>query len=131
VCSSDLELRALRDRILKRLQEAGSQPPEAAELIQEFKTDKGNLEKILRLLVRQGALVRVGEGLFYPVPTLKEIERKLVEYLQKGVTVEVPKFKELFGITRKWAIPLLEYFDANRVTLRVGNARKLYPKKDK
>jgi len=125
------ELRALRDRILKRLREAGPQPPEMAELIQEFKTDKGNLEKILRLLVRQGALVRVGEGLFYPVPTLKEIERKLVEYLQKGVTVEVPKFKELFGITRKWAIPLLEYFDANRVTLRVGNARKLYPKKDK
>jgi len=125
------ELQGWRDRILKRLREAGPQPPEMAELIQEFKTDKGNLEKILRLLVRQGILVRVGEGLFYPAPTLKEIERKLVDYLRPGVQVEVPKFKELFGITRKWAIPLLEYFDANRVTLRVGNARKLYPKKDK
>jgi selenocysteine-specific elongation factor len=59
---------------------------------------------------------------------LREVETKLVEYLQRESSIEVPKFKEIFGITRKWAIPLLEYFDTNRLTLRVGNIRKLYPK---
>jgi len=118
----------LRERFLGRLREAGAHPPELSEIIREVSSDQQVLDKLVRLLVRQGELVRVRDGLYYPADTFREIQEKLVAYLQDGNTVEVGKFKEIFGITRKWAIPLLEYFDASRVTLRVGNVRKLYPK---
>lgn len=118
----------LRDRFFRRLKEGGAHPPEMPELLKEFAPQKDTLEKLIRLSVRQGELVRIREGLYYPSDTFREIQEKLVCYLKEGNTVEVGKFKEIFGITRKWAIPLLEYFDANRITLRVGNARRLYPK---
>ena len=80
-------------------------------------------ERMVKLLVRRNRLVRVDTLLFHAeaLESLKEDVRAL-----KGTApakVDVAAFKERYGITRKYAIPLLEYLDRERVTRRVGDSR--------
>ena len=86
----------------------------------------GNKEfdKTLEGLVKSGAVLRAKELHFDPgaVAALRE---KLVAYLEKRREITVPEFKELTGLSRKYIIPLLEYFDLAKVTLRVGDKRVL------
>jgi len=75
-------------------------------------------------LARAGEIVRVKELLFDGA-ALRRIQEKLVAFLAKRGEVTVPEFKEMTGLSRKYIIPLLEHFDAQKVTLRVGDKRVL------
>ena len=81
-------------------------------------------DKTLDGLVKSGAVLRVKELHFDPgaVGALKD---KLVAHLERHGEITVPGFKELTGLSRKYVIPLLEYFDLSKVTLRVGEKRVL------
>jgi selenocysteine-specific elongation factor len=65
----------------------------------------------------------VGEGLLVHADHLADLKRQVRERWPPGSKVEVPAFKELFGLSRKHAIPLLEYLDREKVTRRAGNDR--------
>ncbi len=81
--------------------------------------------KILQLLIDSGALVRVSGEMFFHRSALDDLTRKLREHAARKSdrSIDVPAFKELAGISRKYAIPLLEYFDRQRVTRREGDRR--------
>lgn len=86
--------------------------------------------KILQLLIDDGTLVRVQGETFFHAPAIARLKTVLREYAaqhEPDRLIDVPKFKELAGISRKYAIPLLEYFDRERVTVRAGDKRIVLP----
>jgi selenocysteine-specific elongation factor len=82
------------------------------------------LAPVLELLVRGGSLVRVKDLLFHK-PSVDALGTRLVAHLQMHGQIDAQGWKELVGASRKFSIPLAEHFDAERVTLRVGDSRKL------
>jgi selenocysteine-specific elongation factor len=75
--------------------------------------------------VNQGKLVKVKEDLYFHADTMAGLKADLVQFLKKNGEISVLQFKDLTNTSRKFTIPLLEYFDTNRVTVRVGEARRL------
>ena len=108
-------------RIERVFQEAGFAVPSVAEVLSGAGIDPVRARTLLDLLVRQGTLVRISQDLVYH----KEALAKLRDVLsaRKGQSFTVPEFKEWTGISRKYAIPLLEYFDRERVTRRLADKR--------
>jgi len=88
--------------------------------------DAKRAQKIVNILVREGVLVKVTEDLLFHRAALERLAELLRSYKkQKGERIAVPAFKELTGVTRKYAIPLLEHFDRTGLTVRVDNRRTL------
>jgi len=81
-------------------------------------------EKLLQILLREKNLVRVTAELIFHRDALAQLRQRLSAFKKaKGERISVPVFKELTGVTRKYAIPLLEYLDRERVTRRAGDER--------
>jgi selenocysteine-specific elongation factor len=99
-------------------------PLDPAAVVQTIGTTRPVVDRVIALLLRDKTLVKVETLLFHrtALETLKDDVRRMK---REGVTtrVDVASFKERFGVTRKYAIPLLEYLDRERVTRRVGDAR--------
>ena len=104
---------------------AGYKPAALSEVAQTNRKDLKLLERIERLLVQEGKLVRVSEGMVFHRESLEGLKAAIRKKKTKGDSVDVAFFKELTGCTRKHAIPLLEWLDRERVTRRVGKDRVL------
>jgi selenocysteine-specific elongation factor len=75
------------------------------------------------LLTREKKLIKVSETLFFHADSIEQVKSKLREYKKQKDRIDVPTFKQLADVTRKYAIPLLEYLDRERVTRRSGQVR--------
>jgi selenocysteine-specific elongation factor len=115
-----------RDTIVRLYLEAGLSPPDAASVRASVGADSATVDRIVNLLVRQRVLVKV-ETLLFHVERLESLKSEIRALKTTGneARIDVASFKERYGITRKFAIPLLEYLDRERVTRRVGEARVL------
>ncbi len=118
------ELRPLADKILQIYHRAALGPPLDNTLAGQLGADGQMVTDALKLLVDEGSLIKVTRLYFAP-RHLDDLKRRLVELLQELGQINPTQFKELVGQSRKFTIPLAEYFDAQKVTLRVGDARKL------
>lgn len=101
--------------------EAGLQTPATSEIIKAIPQRPKVIEGVIAYLVKQGALVRLADGVYLHRDVVAAAREKLAT--KKGETIDVGQFKDLFGISRKVAIPLLEYFDREGATKRQGDAR--------
>ncbi len=119
----------MRRRILEALEEKGTMPPTVKDLEEKTGCAETRLRTLLEYLAEQNELIKVGEDLFYTVPVLKDLESRLVRHLEEKGEIQAGDFKTLSQTTRKYTIPLLEYFDRIRLTLRVGDRRVLREKK--
>lgn len=115
--------RELADRIDRAYVEGGLEPPELAEAIGN--AQMASARKIVDLLIARGSLVRIQDGKLFHARALEALVDKLAAYAKESRTIDVAGFKALAGVTRKHAIPLLEHFDAQRITRRVGNNREI------
>ena len=80
------------------------------------------------VLIRQGKLIHVKGPLYFATSEIQLLQEKLIAFLRKQDEITTLEFKEMTGVSRKYAIPLAEYFDAKKITLRAGNAgRRLRP----
>jgi selenocysteine-specific elongation factor len=107
---------------------AGLQVPALYNVLAGLKLDKARAQKIVTLLLRDKVLVKVSEELVFHQSALAELRKQLAAYKTRSTVagvakIDVGKFKELMGVSRKYAIPLLEYLDRERVTRRVGDER--------
>ena len=105
--------------------QGGLTPPTLKEAAAAVRAEGNRLQDILKLLVSQGKLVKVKEDLYFHAQVMVELKEKLTAYLKEHGEISVPQFKDLTQTSRKFTIPLLEYFDANRITVRVGENRRL------
>jgi selenocysteine-specific elongation factor len=121
------EEEAARRAIEQAYRAAGLKPPEPEAIAAEHAIDPATLERIVKLLVRQRVLVRL-ESLLFHEEALARLRQEMAAI--KGadgpaVRLDVAAFKARLGVTRKYAIPLLEYLDRERITRRVGEGRVL------
>ncbi|MGA8808009.1 MAG: selenocysteine-specific translation elongation factor [Thermoanaerobaculia bacterium] len=109
--------------IESRFAEAGLAPPPVSELINERTQKARVIEGVIGFLVKQGTLVRLAEGIYVHRDALAAARERISE--RRGDLIDVGHFKEYFGLSRKIAIPLLEWMDREGVTKRVGDSRKV------
>ncbi len=113
-----------KGEIEKAFAEAGLAVPSVKEVLARLSVEAKRAEKLLQILLREKSLVRVSPELIFHRDALAHLKEQLVTYKKaKGERISVPIFKDLTGITRKYAIPLLEYLDRERVTRRAGDER--------
>jgi len=118
----DDEARA-RAQIEEAFAKAGLKVPTVKEILAKLPVEAKRAQKILQLLLREKILVKVSEDLLFHQSAMTRLRELLAEQKKKGNQISVPAFKELTGVTRKYAIPLLEYLDREKVTRRVGDLR--------
>jgi selenocysteine-specific elongation factor len=121
----------VKDKILKTYLKAGLEPPSFKALAKSLDADAKRSREVLMHLVNQGIITKVKEDLFFHTEAIKRLKLKLTEFLEAQGEITTPQFKEMAGVSRKYLIPLAEYFDATNVTLRVGDVRKLRNIKEK
>ncbi len=120
----DPEEARAKEEIEKAFAIAGLAVPSVKEVLSKLPVEARRAEKILQILLRDKILVRVTPELIFHRDTLAQLRDRLSIFKKtKGERISVPVFKELTGITRKYAIPLLEYLDRERVTRRAGDER--------
>ena len=102
---------------------AGLKVPSLKEVLAGLKVDKVRAQKIVTLLLRDRVLIKISEELVFHQNALNELRQKLAALKATSPKIDVARFKELTGVSRKYAIPLLEYLDRERVTRRVGDER--------
>jgi selenocysteine-specific elongation factor len=113
-----------KGEIEKAFVEAGLAVPSVKEVLAKLSVEAKRAEKLLQILLREKNLVRVSPELIFHRDALANLKERLAAYKKaKGERISVPVFKDLTGITRKYAIPLLEYLDRERVTRRAGDQR--------
>lgn len=112
-------------RIEEAFATTGLKVPALQEVLAGLKIDKARAQKIVTLLLREKALVKVSEELIFHRTALQQLRRQIADHKKKAPRIDVGQFKELTGVSRKYAIPLLEYLDRQRVTRRVGDTREI------
>jgi selenocysteine-specific elongation factor len=118
------DLAPLAERALALFRAAGLQPPRPVEAAASLGVDARALQPVLDMLVRGGSLVRVKDLVFF-APAVDELREKLRAHLQARREITPQEWKELVGASRKFTIPLAEHFDAEKLTMRVGEVRRL------
>ncbi len=116
---------ALKDRVADVLAKGGLTPPWLNELPAAAGASAGDVQAVLKLLLAEGRVVRVSSELWFDAGVVAALREKLVAFLRARREITTQEFKDLVGATRKHVIPLAEYFDREKVTLRVGDKRLL------
>jgi selenocysteine-specific elongation factor len=112
------------EQIERTFAKAGLAVPSVNEVLGQLSVEAKRAAKLLQMLLRGKKLERVSPELIVHAKALLEVRQKLADHKKaKGERISVPAFKELAGISRKYAIPLLEYLDRERVTRRAGDER--------
>ncbi len=110
-------------QIERAFAEAGLKVPLLLEVLASLPVDKVRAQKIVTLLLRDRVLVKLADGLVFHHSALEALRKQIAAQKAKTPKLNVSNFKDLLGVTRKYAIPLLEYLDRERVTRRVGDER--------
>jgi selenocysteine-specific elongation factor len=129
LASHAIRLSPEQERVVKGLEadfrRAGAAPPSPEEALARHGVKGNEKHDLFQVLVADRTLLRVKESLFFHADALRSVQEQLVALLRTKKEIGPADFKDLFGVSRKFAIPLMEYFDAQRVTVRVGERRVL------
>ncbi len=112
-----------KQTIDRAFREAGLTVPPVKEVLPRVGIELARAQSVLQILLREKALRKITEDLLFHDSALSELRRRLIEHKKKKNTITVGEFKDLAGVSRKYAIPLLEYLDRERVTQRRGDER--------
>jgi selenocysteine-specific elongation factor len=102
---------------------AGLKVPSLKEVLASLKVDRVRAQKIVTLLLRDKILIKISEDLVFHQGALLDLRQKIAALKTTAPKIDVARFKDMTGVSRKYAIPLLEYLDRERVTRRVGDER--------
>jgi len=114
----------LAERVAEKFRAGALSPPRPAEVVAALGVEAGAVKEAIDLLVRAGRLTKV-QDLYFDKAALSALRERLIAFLVEKGQISAQEWKELVGATRKFTIPLAEHFDAEKVTLRVGEVRKL------
>jgi selenocysteine-specific elongation factor len=102
---------------------AGLKVPSLKEVLAGLKVDRVRAQKIVTLLLRDKSLIKISDELVFHQSALMDLRQKIAALKVSASKIDVARFKDMTGVSRKYAIPLLEYLDRERVTRRVGDER--------
>jgi selenocysteine-specific elongation factor len=113
------------ERIKKILGEEPMAPPDLKEIEKQLGVNRNKLNEVIRLLERDRSVVRVAPDLYYLSNSVDQVRAVLKKFLLEKGEITAASFRDLIGSSRKYTIPLLEYFDREGVTIRIGDVRRL------
>jgi selenocysteine-specific elongation factor len=122
------ELEDLRQSISEMYRNAGLTPPSLKEVLEKFTAQKSRVGSVLNVMFKDGSLIKVNEDLYFDQTTLARLREDYKDLLMKDGKATPVSFKALTGLSRKYIIPLLEYFDMTKLTVRSGEHRILREK---
>jgi len=122
------DLDSLRKDVSKIYKEACLTPPSLNDVLTNFKEQKAKAQSIINLMLKDGDLIKINEDLCFWSEALNRLRSDYKAMLIKDGKATPATFKDLTGLSRKYIIPLMEYFDMNKLTVRVGDHRVLREK---
>ena len=117
------EQEELRSQIEQIYLKEGLEPPYFKDLGQSIR--EGGGMDLLEIMVKDGTLIKVKEDLFFHKKVIEELRKRLVDFVKNRGEITTPELKNLTGVSRKYTIPLIEYFDKMQLTVRIGDKRIL------
>jgi selenocysteine-specific elongation factor len=112
-------------RIRTLLEQTPMMPPDVKQIERDLGVAPAKLGEVLRVLERERTIVRVAPDLYFLAASIDRVKADLRQHLSERSEITPATFRDLFGTTRKYAIPLLEYLDREGITIRVGDSRRL------
>ncbi|MBN2466959.1 MAG: selenocysteine-specific translation elongation factor [Deltaproteobacteria bacterium] len=119
----------LKAEITSLLTTHGLTPPTFRDLVTNCKVSPGEVKNLLELMSKEKTVTKINEDLFFAQSHIAELTKKVVQHLKVCKELTPASFKEMTGISRKYLIPLLEYFDKEKITIRIGDKRILRERK--
>jgi len=116
--------KSLMERIKKLLGEQPLAPPELKEIEKQLGVNRAKLAEVIRLLERDGSVVRVATELYFLSSCVDRVRNILNQYLSEKGEITAASFRDCLGSSRKYTIALLEYFDREGTTMRIGDIRR-------
>ena len=116
----------IRRELEKTYIKSGLQPPYFQEIKEKFPGNTG--AEVLEVMVKEGDILKVKEDLYFHRKAIDGLKSELIAFLKNNGEITTPQFKEMTGASRKYTIPVIEYFDRTQVTVRVGDTRVLRKK---
>lgn len=123
--SLDAGAAAMLDVLRSKLKNGGIAPPFAREILEENGWDPKKLQAMLNHLCERGEALKIQDGVYYDKNEFTKMTDKIREWFRDNPELDIGDFKTLLGISRKYAIPVLEYLDSIRLTIRIGDRRRL------
>ena len=117
--------REVAERLLAEARDGGLEPPTPREWAERVGLAPERLRELLAHLEREGALVRAPGDIWFDPGAVAGLRERVVAHLREHGSLDTPTYKALIGTTRRYAVPLMELFDGERLTLRAGEARVL------
>jgi selenocysteine-specific elongation factor len=116
----------LEREIVEWYREKGLTTPTFKETMARFSEYPESLVKeVLQLLLREGTLLKISETLYFSKEKFDPLVESVVQAIERDGEIDAPRFKALTGLTRKFSIPILEYLDRIKITMRIGDKRVL------
>jgi selenocysteine-specific elongation factor len=116
----------LRNQIEQIYLKEGLEPPYFNNLDQNI-IQKGGKD-LVEIMVKDGTLIKVKEDLYFHKKPIEELKQRLVDFIKEKGEITTPELKQVTGVSRKYTIPLIEYFDKTQLTVRIGDKRILRKK---
>ncbi|MBF0515809.1 MAG: selenocysteine-specific translation elongation factor [Nitrospirae bacterium] len=115
----------IKGKIIGALRAAEFQPPSKEDLAAATSTKDKQADDILRLLAKEGLIVRINDSLYLDKGTYDKMIGVVAEFSKSKKEITVSEFREILGTTRRYALPFLEHLDGRKITMRVGDKRKI------
>jgi len=115
----------LKTDLLQTYEQAGMQPPNLNTVLEDLHVSKKDALAVMALLIEEGKIVKINDSLYFSSQAIADIKDMIARHFTTNDSLSPTDFKELTGLSRKFSIPLLEYMDRQKFTMRVGDVRKL------
>jgi len=116
---------AVKEKIKAIYQDSGLTPPFFRTVCEDLNLDKKTANDVLHMLVDEKSIIKTKDDLYFDAKEIGKLEQKLISFLKEKESISTPDFKDMIGVSRKYIIPLIEYFDSTNLTIRVGDTRQL------
>ncbi|MBF0203775.1 MAG: selenocysteine-specific translation elongation factor [Desulfamplus sp.] len=123
-----VDLQDAKEKIATIYKQTGLTPPFFRDVCGELDVDQKTGRDVLQMLIDEKEVIKTKDDLYFDVNAITNLEKELVDFLLKEGEITTPQFKEMTQISRKYVIPLIEYFDSVNLTIRVGDTRQLRKK---
>jgi len=115
----------LENKIIEQLKKNEFQPPFKNELAQNLNIPESKLSDILKIIAKSGKIIRINDSLYLVKESYEKMLTLLKDFFAKKSEMTVSEFRTMLNTTRKYALPYLEHLDSSKITIRVGEVRKL------
>ncbi|OQY01090.1 MAG: selenocysteine-specific translation elongation factor [Desulfobacteraceae bacterium 4572_130] len=123
-----IDQKEIKKKISLIYKNAGLKPPFFRTICKDITLDEKNGKDVLYMLIDEKIIIKTKDDLYFNFKAVAKLEKTLVSFLQKAKEITTPQFKDMAGVSRKFVIPLIEYFDSINLTIRIGDTRQLRQK---